>query len=295
MALGIVAVVIVVLLVLSRTSLFTIESLDIEATDHLSQETIAQFADVPEGTTLLNVDIAAVKDNVMRDPWVESVDVIREFPDRLKIVVHERSVGYVVLMSSSNLVWYLGEDGSWIEPETLDLSSGQSADDVAFAKAQELGAKLITDVPHTVSPKAGKSASDSCIQAVIEYESGFSSDFSSQIVRYSAASEQAISCALKSGVLVSLGEPSDISSKEQVVTQILQENPDQVTYINVRVVSQPSYRKVDSDSVTAGSGETASDASSTDATTGSLTDATSQDASTDASTDASSDASSDAA
>ena len=93
MALGIVAVAIVVLLVLSRTSLFTIESLDIEATDHLSQETIAQFADVPEGTTLLNVDIAAVKDNVMRDPWVESVDVIREFPDRLKIVVHERSVG----------------------------------------------------------------------------------------------------------------------------------------------------------------------------------------------------------
>ena len=141
-----------------------------------------------------------------------------------------------------------------------------------------------------MSPKAGKSASDSCIQAVIEYESGFSSDFSSQIVRYSAASEQAISCTLKSGVLVSLGEPSDISSKEQVVTQILQENPDQVTYINVRVVSQPSYRKVDSDSVTAGSGETASDASSTDATTGSSTDATSQDASTDASTDASSDA-----
>ena len=74
------------------------------------------------------------------------------------------------------------------------------------------------------------------------------------------------------------------------MTQILQENPDQVTYINVRVVSQPSYRKVDSDSVTAGSGETASDASSTDATTGSSTDATSQDASTDASTDASSDA-----
>jgi cell division protein FtsQ len=250
-----VAALAVVYLVLRQTSLFTITSIDTTATEHLSAESIAEFAQVPEGTTLLNVDTKAIEENVKRNPWVASVDVIREFPDKLKIVVHEREVGYVVLMSSGDLVWNVGTDGVWIEPNTLTVPEGQSAADVAFAQASQTGAKLITDVPRTVSPEAGKEVTDDCITAVFEYEDGFSADFAKQIVRYSASSPQAISCTLESGVTISLGEPEDISTKESIIKEILEENPDQVTYINVRVVTDPSFRKVESDSVTAGSGE----------------------------------------
>ena len=260
-----VVVLAIVWLVLSHTSAFTITYIDAPETEHLSSESIADFAQVPEGTTLLNVDTAQIEENVKRNPWVESVEIIREFPNGLKIVVHEREVGYVVLMSSGDLVWNVGTDGVWIEPNDLTVAEGQSASDVALEQAQQTDAILITDVPSTVSPEAGEKVTDSCITAVFEYQDGFSEDFSSQIVRYSAASEPAISCTLESGVTISLGSPEDIETKEQIIEEILEENPDQVTYINVRVVSEPTFRKVDSDTVTSGSGEAAD--TSTSATT----------------------------
>ena len=33
-----------------------------------------------------------VEQNIMRNPWVLSVDIHREFPDKLRIVVHERRI-----------------------------------------------------------------------------------------------------------------------------------------------------------------------------------------------------------
>ena len=102
----------------------------------------------------------------------------------------------------------------------------------------------MTDVPSSVSPKAATAVSDSCMKAVLEYLSGFSKGFRAKISSFSAASTESISVTLKSGVEVSLGSTGDISSKEQVIEQILKENPNSVTYINVRTPSSPSFRKV---------------------------------------------------
>ena len=161
-------------------------------------------------------------------------------------------------MSSRSVAWYLGEGEVWLEPVNLDVSDNQSADDVALEKATSVGAILITGVPATVDPVAGSKATDDVITAVRSYLDGFSSDFASQIVSFTAPSEASISCVLTSGVEISLGSPSDISSKEEVVQSLLAEYPNELTYINVRVPSSPSYRKIDSSNVTAGTGATGS-------------------------------------
>lgn len=279
----------VAFLVLSNTSTFQITSIDAVASDHVSADDIQKLAKVEEGTTLLNVDTNAITQNLMKNPWVESVSVEREFPDKLKISVTERTVEAVVVMSSRSVAWYLGEGEVWLEPVNLDVSDGQSADDVALEKATSVDAILITGVPATVDPVAGSKATDDVIVAIRSYLDGFSSDFASQIVSFTAPSEASISCVLSSGVEVSLGSPSDISSKEEVVKSLLAEYPDELTYINVRVPSSPSYRKIDSSNVTAGTGATGGPAAtdSTSATGSSTSGTTSSTGASDAGTTAS--------
>lgn len=251
---GVAALAVVALLVLSHLPVFVIQSIDAQASEHIDAETIARLAEVEEGTTLLNVDAGQIEQNVRRNPWCASVRITREFPDRLGIEVVEREVGAVVLMGSGDVAWCLGADGVWIEPVQLDTSTTRTAEDVAMARATELGCLLITDVPSSVSPKAGSEATDDTILAVMSYLDGFSDEFRSQISSFSAPSVDAVSCTLANGVEVSLGAPNDIGAKESVVTQILADHPNQVTYVNVRVPSSPSYRAVGAENVQAGSG-----------------------------------------
>ncbi|MBR3384230.1 MAG: FtsQ-type POTRA domain-containing protein [Atopobiaceae bacterium] len=249
----------VALLVLSHTPVLTITGIDVESTEHISAESIAKLARVEEGTTLLNVDVDAVAESVRRNPWVEDVQITREFPDRLKIVVTERKPGAIVLMSSGTIAWYLGSDGTWIEPFNIDVAANQTVIEAAQQHAVETGCRLITDVPAEVVPVAGEVAADDSLQAVLAYLDGFTAEFAAQVVRFSAPNRESVSCTLESGVEVSLGAPTSISTKEAIVTQVLAEHPDQITYINVRVPARPSYREVGTESVQEGTGALAED------------------------------------
>lgn len=275
-------------LVLSYTPVFSITSIETTATEHVSKDDIAKLAAIPQGTTLLNLDEAKITSNLQKNPWVGQVTYVREFPNTLRIEVTERSVESLVVMSSGSVVWCLGDGGVWIEPVSVTTSDGESIDDAALAKAQEMGALLITDVPATVSPVAGSTASDSVIQAVETYQSTFSDTLTSQIVSYSAQSLDSISCTLKSGVEISLGSATDVSTKEEVIEQILSQYSGKLTYINVRVPSKPTYRMIDSDNVGEGTGALVGTAtSSTDASDSSATDsaATASSAAADSSAD----------
>gem|GEM_PF-1793477 len=251
---ALIAVAAVVILVLSQTPAFTIENVTAVASDHVTKETLVKLANVPEGSTLLNVDEGAVSEAVMRNPWVEEVHLHRKFPDTLEITVKERKVEALVVMNSGDVVWCLGEGDVWIEPISIDVPEDQDSNAVALAKAQELGALLVTDSPASVSPVAGAKVTDESLLAVAEFQSDFSSNFSSQVVSYSASSATSISCILDNGVTVSLGSATDIASKETAVRSILDKYPHRVTYINVRVPSNPSYRAIDSEDVTGGTG-----------------------------------------
>ena len=252
-------VALVSLLILSHTPILRITAIDVQSTEHISADSIAKLARVEEGTTLLSVDVDAVAESVKRNPWVEDVQITREFPDKLRIEVTERKPGAIVLMSSGSIGWYIAADGTWIEPFNIEVSGTQTVVEAAQQKAIEVGCRIVTDVSSEVVPEAGKVAEDSSLQAVLAYVSEFSPEFAATIVRFSAPSRESVSCTLESGVEVSLGAPSSISTKEAIVTQILAEHPDQITYINVRVPSRPSYREVGTESVQEGTGALAQD------------------------------------
>ncbi len=242
--------------VLSRTSVFSIENVEAVASEHLSEEDIVRLAQVEDGSTLINVDTDVIAENLRRNPWVESVSFERGFPDTLTITVTEREVAYVVLIGTSEIGWYMGGDNVWIEPVQIEAGDNESLSDAALDLAVGMGAVLITDLPSSVSPQAGAVATDEEILNAQAFVEQFSSDFASQVVCYSAPSSDDISCILSSGVLVELGSPSSIDSKEAAIEDILASEEGQVTYINVRVPSSATYRSVESDLVSEGVGAT---------------------------------------
>lgn len=270
--------------VVSHTSAFTISSVEANATDHLSSDVIQRLAGVEDGTTLLNLDEEQITKNLQRNPWVGEVRFVREFPGTLRIEVTERTVEAIVVMSSGNTVWCLGENAVWIQPLSIDQGDYGSIKDAALAEAQSMGTLLITDVPATVSPVAGYASTDESILAVQSYRNQFSQQLNDQIASYSAKSADSISCTLSSGVEVSLGSPNNVEAKEEVILSVLSQYEGKVTYINVRVPTKPSYRTVNSDTVQQGTGATGASATETK-------DTSSSDSDSDSSSDSDSDSS----
>ena len=252
-------VVTVAFFAMRNSSVLAITSIEFEPTEHVSSEDVQNLARVPEGATLLNVDTAAIEESLKKNPWIASASFSRIPPGTLKITVEERRPAALVVMSSGTVAWYLSEDNTWIEPAKLEPAEGQSVNDAALAIAQAQGCLLIADVPSTVDPKAGSAATDEVLDAVRQFQDGFSSDFASQVVCYSAPSAENVSCVLESGVEVSLGSPTEITLKEGIVSGYLEQSDGQVVRINVRVPSNPAYRVIDSDNVQAGDGVSTQD------------------------------------
>lgn len=245
------------LFLLRDAPVFEITSVEVEPTQHVTADDVANLVQVPAGSTLLNVDTSALEQSLKREPWVGSVSFERVFPGTLKISITEQEPDMLVVMSSGSVGWYLGTAGTWIEPAKIEAAEGQSVDDAALALAQAEGCLLVTDVPATVDPEASAPATDAVLDAIDQFREGFSADFSAQIVRFSAPSPESVSCTLKSGVEVSLGAPTDITEKEAIVSGYLEQHPDSLVSINVRVVSNPAYREIASENVQQGDGVTA--------------------------------------
>ncbi|OFK24875.1 cell division protein FtsQ/DivIB [Olsenella sp. HMSC062G07] len=242
------------LLALSYTPAFTITGVEADASAHMDAATIVRLANVDAHSTLLNLDEAAVTERLRKNPWVDGVSYTRVFPDRLRITVRERDVAAIVVMGTGDIAWLLGKGGIWIEPCPLEVGPGQTINEVALAKASELGVLLLTGAPGTVSPVAGHESTDDVIEAVRSYQENFSDELRSQIVSYSIPSVDSIACVLSSGVVVSLGPAANVDAKQSAILRILDEHQHRLTYINVRNASSPGYRALESDDVQAGSG-----------------------------------------
>ena len=250
--------------VLAFSPVFSATVIQVQGSEHVSQQEAQALLQVPEGTTLLNVNEAAIAQGLERSPWVSGVSIERTFPHTLVITPVERKVAAIAYIAADDVAWAIGSDETWIAPLSLDVTLGSdgkpisdttklatgaqvtqlSGLDAALVLAKQVGAVLLTDVSADVSPSSGAKVESKIVLAGLAYANGFSESFISQVKDLSVPSVEAIAANLDSGVEVLLGSPDNIKTKEQVVTKLLEQEQG-VTYINVRTPDSYTFRSAD--------------------------------------------------
>ncbi len=227
------------------SNLFAVEQVTVSGVEHLTSTEMAQLANVPSDTTLLRVDAAAIKSNIMRDAWVEDVDVQRVFPNTLNLAVTERSIGATVEVGvddgKSTELWALSEDGIWLcRIPDQDSQAGQAISPKIYEDAANVF--TIKDVAYGVKPEVGQACTDESVTNALNVVTGLTTDLRDQVKTVSATSMENTTLTLESNVEIAFGAATDIRDKERVAKQILADHPGEVSYINVRVVKSPTWR-----------------------------------------------------
>lgn len=249
------AVLAVVAVVVINSGLFAATDIQIQGSEHVTKHDAIQLIDLPENTSLFNVNPDQITEGLKQNPWVSGVDVQRQFPHTLVITPTERKVIAIAYISSDDLAWAIGDDDTWIAPLSTSVdvddqgnvtTTGEGAStldgiDAALALAKHYGAVLLTDVSADVAPVSGQAVNSKAVKAGLDYVRGFSSEFLGQVKDISTPSVEAISANLDNGIEVSLGDSDDIAKKERIVTKLLSQ-VEGVTYINVRSPGNYTFR-----------------------------------------------------
>lgn len=215
---------------------FQVTEVEANRLTHISDQEIAQLAQISQSDKLLTLDTKAISERIMANPWVADVQIYRSFPSTVKIIVKEKEPCALVHFTTANTYWYVSSEGSWIIPfvvkEGSDITQQIAATNLPVIETEETNAHIQPDSSVTMS---GTSAAIALIN-------GLSSQMRSQVATINAPNKDSLVLHLTSGIEVAFGEPKDIELKEQVITALLNEHKDEVTYINVRVPKQPAWR-----------------------------------------------------
>ncbi len=240
----VIIITVVALFLMSRTDALEIESVDIKGADHLTQQELNALASIPQGATLLNVDSDSIIKSLMRDSWVESVDVNRVFPSTLEIIIHEREVGAVVEVPSGNTLtiqnWLLSKDAVWLMAlPNRESEVGSQISERIYEDAE--AALHITNITYGVRPEMGSACTDEPVLNAISILTGLTTELADRIKTVKAEDVEATSLILDSNVEIAVGSANNIREKELICLDILEDNP-KVVYINVRVPDRPTWK-----------------------------------------------------
>ncbi len=86
---------------------FTIKEVNVNTGQHVSREDVLKLAGIREGRNIFSFHLAEAIQGVEFHPWVKSVSVRRQLPDRVLIELEERTPIAIVAMDS---LYYLDED-----------------------------------------------------------------------------------------------------------------------------------------------------------------------------------------
>ena len=226
---------------------FTIQNVEVEGVEHLTSEEMSQLANVPTDTTLLRVDTETIRNRLKQTAWVEDAAVTRKFPDTIKITVTEREIEAIVEIpnrsGSATKKWAIAKDHIWLMP--IPEPGSEAAKTTSEKIYEDAEAALhITDVPYGTVAEIGQPCQDSNVNNAFDIIAGMTTDLANHVETVSAAGPAETTLLLDSGVEIAFGKAENIRDKERVILQILEENPDSVAYINVRLVETPTWRSI---------------------------------------------------
>ncbi len=134
-------------IVVANSPLFGITDVVVNGSEHVTQEAAEQLVDVPQGSTLMNVDVGSIEESLGQNPWIAGADVERRFPHTLVVTPREHEVAAIAFIASSDVAWSISAEGTWIAPISLSVTvdaEGNVAPASALARA-DAGTPTSTD------------------------------------------------------------------------------------------------------------------------------------------------------
>lgn len=233
--------------VLYFSNALPVSKVTVSGVEHLTAEEMTELAAVPQDATLLRVDTAAIEDNLKTNAWVQEVKVERVFPDTINLNITERKIAAVVEVTVDNSqttqTWALGQDGMWLmQIPDRNSEEGQQTAEKVYLDAE--AALTITGVPYGTAPEAGTMCSHDNVTNALSVLGSMTTELADRVVGVDAASSDSTTLILDNGIEVVFGDSSDIREKERVVLSLMEKYPNQISYINVRVVNKPVWRSI---------------------------------------------------
>lgn len=192
-----------------------VKSVDVEGTSYLTPHEVERVADVPIDTPLARLDLNAVEDRVAELPAVAAVDVERDWPDGVHIVIQERTA--IAVVKQDHKLHGMDADG------VLYRTYRHRPDRLPLVRAGQLDDKGSADALHEV---AGVIASlDRSIARKVDH--------------VEVASMDAIELVLSNGKQVQWGSAAQSDLKARVLATLLEVN---ASVYDVSVPEQPTTR-----------------------------------------------------
>lgn len=233
--------------VLSATGAFAIKSISAKGVTHLTDQEMAQLANVSEGTTLLNVDADRIRQNLLQDAWVQSVAVNRIFPHTLELVVKERTIQAVIEVQANATAgsqqWAIASDGTWLMPipeegsEAAAATSPQVFEDAAAVMH-------VQNILVEAMPQIGEACTEENVNNALSIISGMSTELADQVKTIIATDADSSTLVLENGIEIAFGNTQNIRDKERVCLELMKQHEGSIAYINVRSVERPTWRSI---------------------------------------------------
>ena len=154
--LGALLVVIVATVIVVNSGLFAATDIQIKGSEHMSAKDARLLIDLPEGTSLFNVNEKQIAEDLKQNPWISGVSVSRTFPHTLTITPTEHTVKAIAYIAADDLAWAIDDNDTWIAP--LSVASEDDDSDAATATSDASGDTSGAD---TVADGSSTASSDS--------------------------------------------------------------------------------------------------------------------------------------
>ena len=107
----ILAITIIVILVgfFLRSDFFNINNISIEGNSNISKEKLLHISSIIEGENIFRISTKTAKENIMKLPYVKSVQIKRKFPKEIEIEVVEREEK--LLVKNISMYYVVDEEG----------------------------------------------------------------------------------------------------------------------------------------------------------------------------------------
>lgn len=209
LVLGVVSVLVLAAVVVSRSSLFAVRTIDVTGASRLTTERVIARAHIDGSTNALWLDEDAVERRLERHPWISEAYVSAALPSTVRISIVERTPVAVAINRLGEL--YIAADGT---------SLGRANDDAGLPLIESAG-REVAAVALAAMPVAVRSAVES-----VEYR-----DDGSLEVR------------LHDGVTVTYGTADRLVAKGLVVERILawaEESGEELDSVDVTAPGSPA-------------------------------------------------------